>query len=433
MSTNRNQTFCLIVSAVILWFAVSACKRSSLDVRNTKVLPGFSQPVRVSSGDADAAEPAIATSPEGDVYVAWVNHSPNSVADVMIARFNDDGQIQGSAVRVNTTPGIATAWRGDPPTIAVGPDHTVYVGWTASVKSEAGLATDLYLSSSRDRGQTFGAPVKVNDDAMPADHGMHSLAVGNDGRIYVAWLDERNITPMPMKDMKMDPAMKHHTESNRELFFAASTDGGHTFSTNQRVATDVCPCCKTALAISSDGQLYVSWRQVLPGDLRHIAVASSADQGKTFAAPKIVSDDQWVLAGCPVSGPSLSVDKNGVLRVLWYSAGKNGQTGLYWSQSNDHGATFTSRQLVATGQTKGSPVLLAENGIMTSVWEGNEDGASKVMMSILRNQATSPDISPVADHGELPAAVLTEGHLFVAYIGKSDGRQNIWLVYAPSM
>jgi hypothetical protein len=122
-----------------------------------------------------------------------------------------------------------------------------------------------------------------------------------------------------------------------------------------------------------------------------------------------------------------------VLRVLWYSAGKNGQTGLYWSQSNDHGATFTSRQLVATGQTKGSPVLLAENGIMTSVWEGNEDGASKVMTSILQNQATSPDISPVADHGELPAAVLTEGHLFVAYIGKSDGRQNIWLVYAPSM
>jgi hypothetical protein len=235
----------------------------------------------------------------------------------MIAYFTDDGQIQGSSVRVNTQSGMATAWRGDPPTVAVSSDDTVFVGWTGRAESDSGHATNLYLSSSRDHGQTFSAPVTVNDDTKPGVHGMHSLGIGDDGRIYLAWLDEHNITPMPMKDMKMNgKSSGHHMESNRELFFAASTDGGHTFTPNQRVATDVCPCCKTALAVNSDGRVYVSWRQVLPGDLRHIAVSSSPDQGKTFSSPVIVSDDQWVLAGCPVSGSTLSVDKNGTLSVV---------------------------------------------------------------------------------------------------------------------
>ena len=55
----------------------------------------------------------------------------------------------------------------------------------------------------------------------------------------MAWLDERNITPMPMKDLNMDPSMKaHHMERNRELFLSSSTDGGHTFTPKQRGATN---------------------------------------------------------------------------------------------------------------------------------------------------------------------------------------------------
>jgi hypothetical protein len=431
---ENNQTRWLVAVLIMTLLLLSSCKRSSTDMTISKgdLFPGLSQPIRVSSGDADAAEPAIAASPDGSVYVTWVNHGPNSEANVMIARFNRDGEIQGSAVRVNSQPGTATAWRGDPPTVAVAPDHTVYVGWTTRVDSKAGHATDLYLSSSHDQGQTFAPPVKVNDDTKLAEHGMHSLAVGGDGRIYMAWLDERNIAPIPpMKEMKMDASAKaHHMESNRELFYATSMDGGHTFSANQRVASDVCPCCKTALAVSSDGHLYLSWRQVLPGDLRHIAVAASSDQGKTFSSPKIVSDDQWVLAGCPVSGPSVSVDKNGVLSVLWYSAGTNGQTGLYWSQSNDHGATFDPRKLVSAGPTKGSPVVVNENGVMASVWESEKGGESKVLTSSLQNRETISNSFSVADQGELPAAVLTEGQLFIAYIAKANEGQNIWLVYA---
>lgn len=429
--TTKLTAALLFTSSILL----SSCQRSSLEASNRKALPGLSEPVRVSSGDADAAEPAIAASPDGSVYVAWVNHGAKSQADVMIARFTGDGKMQGSLVRVNSQPGTATAWRGDPPTVAIAPDQTVLVGWTARVESESGHATDIYLSSSRDYGQTFGAPVKVNDDPKPADHGMHSLTAAKDGRIYVAWLDERNVASLPMKDMKMD--MKsggNHTESNREVFVASSTDGGRSFTKNQRVATNVCPCCKTALATTPDGRLYISWRQVLPGDFRHIAVASSSDHGQTFTPPKIVSDDQWVLAGCPVSGATLFAGNDGSVQVLWYSEGKNGETGLYSSVTKDQGMTFGPRQLVAAGVVRGTPVLVDRRGGLAAIWQGIENNSGTVLITLWVGDAAVPPSFVVVPNAELPAAAANAERLFIAYVskfasvGKAAAGQKVWLV-----
>ncbi|HZM98925.1 MAG TPA: sialidase family protein, partial [Pyrinomonadaceae bacterium] len=255
--------------------------------------------MQISAPGVDAAEPATASAADGTFYVAWVNHEAQQ-ADVMIARFSGDGKMQGSPVRVNREAGVATAWRGDQPSVAVAADGAVYVVWTARVETTDKHGTDLYLSTSNDRAQTFSSEVKINDDKVPGAHGMHSLAVANDGRIFVGWLDERDVhAPKPSTKGE-----GHHMESNRDLFLAYSTDGGRTFSQNRKVASEACPCCKTTLAVSPDGTLYAGWRQVLPGSFRHIAVMRSTDGGATFSSPKIVSDDRWVLQGCPVSGPS---------------------------------------------------------------------------------------------------------------------------------
>jgi hypothetical protein len=122
---NHNyQTLRMLGICLAAMLLLAGCKKNAATVRNSHVLPGLSQPVRVSSGNADAAEPAIAASPDGSVYVVWVEHGPKTQADVMIARFTSDGRIEGSPVRVNSQPGVATAWRGDPPTVSVAPDHT---------------------------------------------------------------------------------------------------------------------------------------------------------------------------------------------------------------------------------------------------------------------------------------------------------------------
>ena len=240
-----------ITSTLILLLAVFCavgCKRfTTTHVAEAHKPAG---PVQISAPGIDAAEPATASALDGTFYVTWVNHDAKK-ADVMLARFNHDGAMQGSPVRVNRQQGVATAWRGDQPSLAVAPGGAVYVLWTARVEAGSKHGTDVYLSVSNDRGQSFASEVKVNDDKAPGPHGMHSLAVATDGRIYAAWLDERNVhTPKPSTKGE-----GHHMESNRDLYLSYSTDGGRTFSANRKVASEACPCCKTALAVSAGGDV----------------------------------------------------------------------------------------------------------------------------------------------------------------------------------
>jgi hypothetical protein len=378
--------------------------------------------VRVSAEKAEAAEPAAAPGPGGSVYVAWVEHRGKE-ADVWLAHFDGEGKRLGQPARVNPSAGEATAWRGDPPTLTVAPDDTVYVGWTAR-DERATQASTLYLSTSHDGGRSFGPPSKVNDDSKPGVHGMHSLAVAEGGRVYVAWLDERNVEPP--KPSEGGP-VHMHSESNREIFFASSDDGGRTFSPNRKVAGEVCPCCKTSLAVAEDGRVYLAWRQVLPGDYRHIAVASSNDGGQNFSPAAIVSDDRWEIQGCPVSGPALAA-ADGSLRVLWYTAGEAGKPGLYWSESRDGARTFTPRRTLAEAGGRGTPVLLKDaGGGFIAVWEGSDGTTPVTLMAGLNGDGRPAGPSTLASGGTLPAAVEAGGRVFVAYVGGGEGDHAVWL------
>jgi hypothetical protein len=48
-----------------------------------------------------------------------------------------------------------------------------------------------------------------------------------------------------------------------------------------------------------------------------IAFTLSRDGGRTFASPIRVSDDHWVLDGCPENGPALAVDASRRVHLVW--------------------------------------------------------------------------------------------------------------------
>jgi hypothetical protein len=412
----------VLVVFCLFYLFVAGCTKAPTTSRTH-----LDSPRRISSAEANASEPALVTTKDGNAYLVWVEHRGKD-ADVMFERFNVDGDANGAAIRVNPQAGQATAWRGDQPTIAVAVDGTIYVGWTGRADAASGSSPDIYLSASRDGGKSFAPPIRVNDDQKPNDHGMHSLAVAADGSVYVAWLDERNVTVAQVEDMKMNAKSSgHHMESNRDVFLSCSTDGGRSFSPNQSIASDVCPCCKTNLAVGHDGRVYVSWRQVLPGDFRHIAVSSSSDQGKTFAEPVIVSNDEWVLKGCPVSGAALLADASGTLRVLWYAGGDKGQRGIYRSESLDGGKTFSRRQLVAESAAHGTPVLLRQRAdAAVGVWQDGEGNKSQVFSARFVDGVN--DTPTTVGAGELPAAAATSDRILVAYVVEEGGKRAVWLM-----
>lgn len=353
----------------------------------------------------------------------------------MLGRVSRTGELVRPPSRVNPTPGMATAWRGGPPSLSVAPDGTVYVAWTARTATPDGKkATDVLLSISHDGGNTFAAPLRVNDDAAPADHGMHSLIASADGHVYLAWLDGRNPQPeIPMPgamdhdQMAPEPKMKHN-EGNRELFFAVSSDGGKTFGPNQRIAGQVCPCCKTSLAVGPDNRVYVSWRQVLPGSFRHISVASSTDGGKSFGPSVIVSDDAWRLAACPVSGAAMDAGPDGRLRVMWYAAGDAGEAGYYETKSTGNLAGFEPRRMFAPGTGRGTPFFVSvSNGGSIGVWEGGDGANAGTQFGLLGpNAGDKLALTRIAD-GTTPSAVRSEGQIFVAMVTKVGDKRRITL------
>lgn len=417
-----NTRFFWVVSVVVVLGVLGVVGWTMTRGRGTEaVIAAAPKMVQLSAPGVDAAEPVTASAADGTFYVAWVNHEAKK-ADVMLARFNSDGEMQGAPVRVNRNPGVATAWRGDQPSLSVAQDGSVYVVWTARVEGESKHGTDVFVSVSNDRGQSFATEVKVNDDKVPGPHGMHSLAVAKDGRVYVGWLDERNVSA-PKPSTK---AEGHHMESNRELYLAYSTDGGRSFSANRKVAVDACPCCKTSLAVGADGTVYAGWRQVLPGNFRHIAVARSTDGGQNFSRPVIVSDDRWMIEGCPVSGPSLSVDAGGSLKVVWYAAGEANEPGLYFAESKDKAQSFSARQLVSQEGVRGTPVLAVGNNNSTiALWQSSNAAETKMAELGKAGAAAS-----VAVNAELPAGTVANGKLFVAYIAKEKEKRSVWLVRA---
>ena len=405
---------------LITSFGCGSLNNLETESEKTNQLPTM----RVSAPDVDAAEPAIAKSADGNVFVAWVEHGVEKAANVLVQPFDKTGKPTGEKVQVNPQPGQATAWRGDPPSVAVGKDGAIYVVWTARVAAEEGNPTDIYLSASRDNGRTFALPVKVNDDKVPVSHGMHSLAIDKSGQVYVAWLDERNVKKEPPTNEEQPKHQHQAKEPNSEVFFAASADGGKTFSANKKLAEEVCPCCKTSLLAADDGNLYASWRQVLPVDFRHIAVASSTDKGNTFSKPTIVSDDQFHIEGCPVSGATLLADNNS-LKVLWFTAGKAGPPGLYLAESKDGGKTFAPRIMVSEGLPTGTPNLLADGNNKYSVIWGNDQ--AKVFLKNAETAKMTDADSKEIMAGELPTATLVGGNVVAGYIKKEEGKRGIWL------
>jgi hypothetical protein len=446
------------VCSILISVLLSACAERKIQVSENESRKLKTN--RVSSVEKDSAEPNIAAAPDGGVYLVWAEHSAGKKADIFLKKFDREGNPTGEQVRVNPEPEQATAWRGDPPSIKIGADKSVYVGWTANVETGGKKGTNLYLSVSRNDGKSFGAPVKVNDDSAPASHGMHSLAVDKSNHVYLAWLDERNVRtpekaeifdrfqPQPTPEFEIvkihdshhkpensktenskTEAPKTETEPNSEIFYAVSKDGGKTFSANKKVAGEICPCCKTSIIVAPDEKVYVSWRQVLAGDYRHIAVAASENHGETFSAPVIVSDDQWQINACPVSGASLAIGAQNQLEILWFTGGKAGEPGLYRSESSDGGKTFAPRSLVFENVSVGGVTLQADEAQnFNAVWES---GGKIFSRTIQTGQTAQSEIKEIGD-GELPSAVISGQKLFAGFIKKEGAKRSIWLTVSEN-
>jgi len=192
--------------------------------RSTDGGKSFAMPVRISDSAGDCrdsdntvegAVPAVA--PNGDVYIVWAGP-----LGLVFKKSTDAGLTFGKEKTISQMPGgwdfpVAGLERanGMPVTgvdLSNGPNKgTLYVNWIDARNGDP----DVFVMSSRDGGETWSSPVRVNDD--PLKNGKEQFFTWmsvdpTDGSVNIVFYDRRDTNGAMTK-----------------LVMARSVDGGKTF------------------------------------------------------------------------------------------------------------------------------------------------------------------------------------------------------------
>jgi hypothetical protein len=315
---------------------------------------------------ADGRSPRVVARRAHGLLLIYTAAAAQGGADLLFCSSSDLGETWTEPQRVNSQPGEVSDHGENSPQLLLSPDEmTMYAVWNAR-DPQAPMGSHVRFSRAGSMNPVWSPAITLNDDGLPVSHSFQGAAVGPDGTIYAAWLDGRERESGGGQD-------KGYTGGSSALYLARSTDGGRTFGKNQRIAGDVCPCCRVAFGFSA-GRAVVSWRGVQSGDIRDIHVASSGDSGATWTAGSRVAEDNWKIKGCPHVGASLAA-LNGRLWLAWYSEGA-GKPGIFLASSQDGGQTFGPRRLVSEGTTDPThPELTAAEDRLAVVFQARSAAA----------------------------------------------------------
>jgi hypothetical protein len=329
------------------------CVLSCLLVLAITLALAFPQTHHSGGGNDGQFNPYVTEDRQGGFYLSYVERKAGR-SDIMICHWQE-GKDLSDPVRVSDLPGDAVVRNENPPKVAVTERGVVLVCWANQSSFGEG---NIRFASSSDSGRTFSKAITVNSRITGTSPGraFQSLAVDAVGRVFVAWIDERD---------------KKETDRGAEIWMASSADNGRTFGPDRAILRDVCECCRATLQMDSHGRIYVSYRKVPPtGPMsRDIVVARSDDGGKAFV-PTVVSRDGWEVNGCPVAGPSLWIAPSDRIVVGWFT-GSGGRSQLYFSTSEDYGISFAPRKPVAPGTDSGKHVAVSvgSGGQIALIWE----------------------------------------------------------------
>ncbi|HTO88383.1 MAG TPA: sialidase family protein, partial [Thermoanaerobaculia bacterium] len=330
---------------------------------------------------------------------------------------DDGGDSFRPPVRVSAPGSTADAHGENAPRLLVRDDGPIYAAWNE--------ADDIRVARSLSFGSDFEAPVRVSDRPPGAWSGYVSIGAAPSGDLYAVWLDTRD---------------KDNAPDTFSLYLAPSANQGESFGSNVRVARDVCPCCRPALAFGAGGEVLVFWRRVYPGDIRDMTVSVTKDGGRTFAAPRRIAEDNWKLNGCPDSGPATATVGRRVY-AAWLTEASPQRNGVRLSYSDDGGSTWApARTASQTILDANYPSLsVSDEGRLVLVFQGRDPGRREGWAALgayvveVRPDGgfSAPEALPAPrNHSSVNRPVVSagpNGRVLVAWTGTEARKQTIFL------
>ncbi len=296
---------------------------------------------------------------DGRAYLAYIKAAVGSNGDIMLATRAPGEQTFSMPAAVTSTGKInATLQRG--PEFAVAPDGTIHMVW---MEQRFKANPDIFYSRGTENGTKWTEAEDISRDAQIATQDFPSIAVDSAGNVYVAWIDNREIV--------------EGMSTNDHLYLTRSFDGGMTWDTPKRAERNpgalggTCECCRTAMAASADGDLYIAYRTNMD-NLRDIFVARSNNKGDTFDESIRVQTKEWMIHACPATGPMVALDARENLHVVYRSAANANKAAIFYNLlPKGMSRTFTEIPMTtASGSSANyADIAVTPNGAMSLVYQ----------------------------------------------------------------
>jgi hypothetical protein len=391
----------------------------------------------------DRANAQVTLAAEGRrVAAAWAATGSDGT-DIYLAVSDDEGRTFARPVRVNDIQGDANTNGEQPPRVALKGD-TLNVIWVSKRGGAAGIRAAL----STDGGRSFAPAHTITPPGATGARGWESAAIADDGTLHAAWLDGRptasdrgGAAPESADGQASAPPQTaaapashahHHSAPMKQNIYHAMWKPGEA-PVEIEVAEDVCFCCKTAI-VTRDQDVYVAWRHLFPGGVRDIAIARSADGGRSFSAPTRVSEDNWKIDACPDDGPAMAIDAGGAIRIVWPTLVQDAapaRMGIFQAVSRDGGKTFSPRERMDAGDAAPAHPRLTDAGQGAAVvWDELASGQRRVMLR-------APGIPPAAVSSgraaSYPAVAATTTGFVVAFTDQLESRSVVRALHVAAV
>jgi hypothetical protein len=256
----------------------------------------------------------------------------------------------------------------------------------------ANNGTDVMFVRSTDGGHTFSTPRRINDDPVNHNkwHWFGTLSVAPNGRIDSVWLDTRNAA--------------NNTDS--QLFYSFSTDGGDTWSPNVAVSNSFNP----HLGYPNQNKL---------GD--YITIVSDNTGGNVaYAATFNLEEDIYYVRVAPSGGgiqlsSAASRLTHGAAGTFDVSMPLTGTSGVEDRSASTYKAVFTFDAAVTSGQVSvvSGTATVGTISFSGSSMTANLTGVTSAEVVTLRVQNINGD---GLQHGDVPFGFL---------VGDADANRSV--------
>jgi hypothetical protein len=247
-------------------------------------------------------------------------------------------------------------------------------------------AYDVRIAISKDGGRTWSASLLLNRDGKKGEHGFVTLAPLPNGGVGATWLDGRN--------------MVEGKEEGDMTIRYATIDATGVIRSDVQLDDRACECCTTGMTMSR-GRPVIAYRDRSPEEVRDIAVVRQTANG--WSKPRLLHNDGWKIAGCPVNGPQVDARGKRVVAAWFAAAADHGRASVAFS--DDAGATFGTPIVIDDGTPIGRmDVVMLDGGAAVVTWsEQTAGGAELRARRVSRDGNPGPSIK-VADSSAARAA-----------------------------